>query len=384
MDLSFTPEQEMFRDSVRTFVERECGHDVMRKYDLAGEFPQEIMAKMATLGWYSAFTPVEQEGQGLTPIYLAIMAEEMARFSPSIASAYYITMWGVLNIDLHGSTEQKKYYLARVNAGKQNFSFSITEPDSGSDAAALRCRAVLEGGEWVINGQKMFCSQAGAPNNSIILCARTDPAAAKQKGISLIIVPNDAKGLEMRKMSTFSRRMLGTYELYFDNVRVPRGSLLGEVNKGWDYIIGHLERERMCMAAGSMGHAKQLLREIVTYVKQRKQFGQPLADFQAIRHTIADLKVQIACAELLVYKLAWLLETGRPCNTEAAEAKLFCTETLVSTSMQGMRLLGGYGLTEEFPMARGFREAMGAVTGGGTSNIQRNIISRNLLRDLRV
>lgn len=381
MDLAFTPEQDMFRNSVRDFIQRECAPEVIRKLDLAGEFPQDIMRKMAKLGWYTAFTPVEHGGQGLTPIYLAIMTEELARYSPSIASAYYLTIWGVLNINLHGTPEQKAYYLPRVNAGEQNFSFSITEPDSGSDAAALRCRAVADGDDWVINGQKMFCSQAGAPNNTIILCARTDATAAKQKGISLIFVPADAPGFEMRKMSTIARRIVGTYELYFDNVRVPRRNVLGEVNKGWDLIIGHLERERMCVAAGSVGHAKQVLADIVAYVKQRKQFGQPLADFQAIRHVLADLKVQIDCAELLVYKLAWMLETGRPCNTEAAEAKLFCTETLVDTSMQGMRLLGGYGLTEEFGMARAFREGMGGVTGGGTSNIQRNIISRNMLRD---
>ncbi len=381
MDLSFTPEQEMFRNSVRSFVQRECTPDLVRKLDLAGEFPEDIMRKIAKLGWFTAFTPVEQEGQGLTPVYLAIIAEELARYAPSVAASYYITIWGVLNINLHGTAEQKGYYLPRVNAGEQNFSFSITEPDSGSDAAALRCRAVLEGDHWVINGQKMFCSQAGAPNNTIILCARTDTTVAKQKGISMIFVPTDAPGFKMHKMSTISRRILGTYELYFDNVRVPRSNLLGEVNKGWDYIIGHFERERMCVAANSVGHAKQVLSDIVAYLKQRKQFGHALADFQAIRHTLADLKVQIDCAELLVYKLAWMLEKGLPCNTEAAEAKLFCTETLVNTGMQGMRLLGGYGLTEEFGMARAFRAGMGAVTGGGTSNIQRNIISRNMLRD---
>ncbi len=379
MQFLLTPDQQLFRDSVSTFVRKECPPDLIRKLDLAGEYPQQVMQKMAALGWYSAFTPEDMGGMGLGPLDLALMAEELARYSPSIASAYYITMWGVLNLNLHGTPEQKSYYLPRVAAGSQNFSFSITEPDSGSDAAALRCRAVLEQDEWVINGQKMFCTQAGAPNNTIILCARTD-TSAKHGGVSMIFVPTDAKGLRIQRMSTISRRMLGTYELYFDNVRVPRGNLLGEVNKGWEYILGHLERERMCVAAGSMGHAKQVLGEIVEYVKQRKQFGKSLGEFQAIAHVIADLRVQVDCAELLTYKVAWMLDKGLPCGPEAAAAKLFCTETLVNVSMQGMRLLGGYGLTEEFPMARAFRESMGAVTGGGTSNIQRNIIARSMLR----
>lgn len=379
MEFGFTQEQDMFRQSVRDFVAKECNSQVVRRLDLASEFPQDILTRMASLGWYAAFSEERHGGQGLGPMYLAILAEELARHSPSIAAAYYITMWGVLNLNLHGTEAQKAYYLPRVNAGEQNFSFSITEPDSGSDAAALRCRAVLEGDEWVINGQKMFCSQAGAPNNTIILCARTD-TTAKQKGITLFLVPANAKGLRLKRMTTISRRILGTYELYFDDVRLPKDAVLGEVNCGWEYIVGHLERERMCVAVNSVGHSKQIFQEILDYVRQRKQFGMPLSEHQAIRHTLADLKVRIDCAELLGYKLAWMLEKGLPCNTEAAEAKLFCTETLVESGMQGMRMLGGYGLTEEFPMARAFREGMGAVTGGGTSNIQRNIISRNILR----
>lgn len=380
MDFNLTEEQRMLRDSVRAFIERECPPERMRRLDLNGEYPSEILRKMGALGWYSAFTPEHQGGQGLGPVELALVSEEMARFSPSIATAYYMAIWGVLNINQHASEAQKAYYLPRVNEGRQSFSFSMTEPDSGSDAASLRTRAVLEGDEWVINGQKVFSTQADAPNNTIILCARTDPEARKHEGISLIFVPSDAKGLTKRRMSVMSRRMLGTYELHFDNVRVPRSAVLGEVNKGWNYIVGHLERERMTVSAACVGFAKQTFAELLQYLRERKQFGKALGDFQAIQHTIADLKVALDCAELLVYKVAWMLEQGIPCNTEAAECKLFCTETQLNISMQGMRLLGGYGLTEDFNMARAFREGMGAVTGGGTSNIQRNIIARNILR----
>ena len=379
MQFGFTQEQNMFRDSVRRFIERECTTTEIRRLDENGEFPQNIVQKMASLGWYSAFTDKDNGGMGLSATYLAIMSEELARFSPCIAAAYYITMWGVLNINLYGSEEQKKNYLPKVNEGKQNFSFSITEPDSGSDASALSCKAELDKNEWFISGQKIFCTQAAAPNNTIILCARTN-TNVKHEGISLFFVPNDSKGLTIKRMSTMSRRMLGTYELFFDNVRLPSHAILGEVDKGWSYIIGHLERERMCVAANSVGYAKQILNDIIQYVKQRHQFGQPLADFQVIQHTIADLKIQIDCAELLAYKVASMLEQEMPCSMQAAEAKLFCTETLVNTSMQGMRLLGGYGLTEEFGMVRAFREGMGAVTGGGTSNIQRNIIAKNIFR----
>lgn len=379
MDFSFTSDHDLFRKSVRDFMQKECPPDLVRRMDLNSEYPQELLSRMARMGWYSAFAPESQGGQGLGALYLAILCEELGRTSPAVAAAYYLTIWGTLNLNLYGSPEQQAYYLPRVNDGRQNFSFSITEPDSGSDAAALRCQAVLEGEHWVINGQKMFCSQAGAPNNTIILCARTDNSS-KRGGVSLIFVPADAPGLRMQRMSTIARRMGGTYELYFDNVRVPKSNILGEANKGWQYILSHFERERMCVALASVGHAKQILDESMAYVKQRSQFGQPLADFQAIRHTIANLKVQIDCADLLGYKVAWMIDAGIPCNTEAAEAKLFCCETLVDTAMQGMRMLGGYGLTEEFPMVRAFREGMGAVTGGGASNIQRNIIARNLLR----
>jgi len=380
LNFDFTDEQKMLRESVRNFIERECKPELMRKFDLERIYPSEILAKMAPLGWYSAFTPVEHGGQGLGPMELAIMSEEVARFSPSIATGYYMAIWGVLNIAKHGSPAHKDYYLPRVNEGRQTFSFSMTEPDAGSDAASLRTRAVLEGDEWVINGEKVFSTQAAAPNNTIILCARTDASSTKHKGISLLFVPHDAKGLTMTRLTTMSRRMLGNYALSFENVRVPRDAVLGEPGQGWSYIVDHLERERMTVAASCVGFAKQTFAEIVDYLRQRKQFGKALGEFQAIQHTVADLKVALDCAEMLVYKVAWMLERGIPCNTEAAECKLFCTETQVKIAFEGMRLLGGYGLTEDFGMARAFREGMGAITGGGTSNIQRNIIARNILR----
>ena len=376
MDFDYAEEERLFRDSVRAFVRKECTPEFLRAHDLEGKYPTDLMKKMAALGWFSAFTSEADGGQGLGASYLAIMAEELSRAAPSIASGYYITIWGVLNIALYGSQEQKDYYLPRVNAGEQNFSFSMTEPDAGSDAASLRARAELDGDEWVINGEKLFCTQAGAPNNTLIVCVRTDPNQTKHRGISLIFVPADAPGVTLKRMSVMARRMLGTYEIHLDNVRVPKSSVLGEPNKGWEYITSHLERERMCVAASSVGNAKQVLEDAVTYLKQRKQFGRSLSEFQVIRHLAADLKTSIDCASLLTQKVAWMIDNKIPCNAEAAEAKLFATETLLKTALEGMRFMGGYGLTEEFGMARAFRDAMGAVTGGGASNIQREIISR--------
>ena len=379
MEFGFDEDQELFRQSVRSFVEQECAPDLIRKLDRDATYPTEILAKMAPLGWYSAFSPENKGGLGLGPVYLAIMTEELSRFSLSVASAYYITMWGVLNLNYYGTEEQRKHYLPKVNEGKQNFSFSMTEPDAGSDAASLRTSAVLDGDEWVINGGKLFCTQAGAPNNTLILCVRTATSGPKHQGISMIFVPTDAKGLTLTRMELLPRRMLGTYELHFDNVRVPKSNLLGEQNRGWEYMVQHLERERMCVAAGCVGHAEQVLDDLVKYLRDRKQFGQPLSNFQAIRHTVAEFKVQVNAARLLVYKVAWMLERGLPCNSEAAQAKLFASELLVKLSFEGMRLLGGYGLSEEFPMARSFRESLGSHTGGGSANIQRNIIARDLL-----
>lgn len=378
MDFGFNSDEEMFRQSVRDFIARESTPEIIRKLDRDAEYPTKILKKMADLGWYSAFSPADQGGSALSPTYLAIMTEELSRYSLSIASAYYITIWGVLNLNLYGTEAQRKYYLPRVNAGDQNFSFSMTEPDAGSDAAGLRTKATLDGDHWVIEGEKLFCTQAGAPNNTLIVCTRTDSKAPKHKGLSLIFVPTDAPGLTLQRMEVMPRKMLGTYQIHFDKVRVPRSNLLGEVNRGWRYMVEHLERERMCVAAGCVGNAEQVLDDLVTYLKQRKQFGEPLSNFQGIRHTVAALRTEIHASRLLTYKVAWMLEKGLPCNSEAAQAKLYASETLVKTSFEGMRLLGGYGLSEEFGMARAFRESLGSHTGGGSANIQRNIIARDL------
>ena len=252
----------------------------------------------------------------------------------------------------------------------------MTEPQSGSDAAGARTRAVRDGDRWVINGTKTFCSGAHLPGATIVMLVRT--GEERYRGLSLFLVPNDVRGLTVTKLNTIVRRSLGTTQLYLDDVTLPQEALLGEVGEGWRYIGEHLELERLSLAASYVGNAQTALDDTINYIRNRKAFGRALSDFQVLKHRAAEDAVRLEAARLLTYSAATKLARGERAVKEVSMAKVFAAETLFKLAFDGMQALGGYAQLPEQDMERYFREAKHGMVGGGTNEIQHGIIAKEL------
>jgi len=286
------------------------------------------------------------------------------------------SMFTATNISSHGTPEQKTKYLPPVLSGERTFSIAMSEPQSGSDAAAARTRAVLEGDQWVLNGNKTWISGAHLPGATIVLLART--GEERYKGLSLFIMPNDTPGLTITKLNTIVRRSLGTTQLYLDQVRLPKDALLGELGMGWTYITEHLEHERLSLAASYVGNAQTALDDTIAYTKQRKAFGKSLSDFQVLKHRMAEDATAIEAARLLTYSAACKMARGESAMKEVSMAKVFAVDTLFKTAFNGMQALGGYGQLPEMDMERYLREAKHGMVGGGANEIQKSIIAKHM------
>jgi alkylation response protein AidB-like acyl-CoA dehydrogenase len=376
MDFQFTHEQRLWSDTVHSFMEKEVGREYTREHDANREFPEEVFQKMAKLGWLGLLVDEEEGGSAADPIMFAIFCEAIGKFSLDTAACIMTSMFTATNISRHGTAEQKRRYLQPFLAGNGKFSISISEPDAGSDAASARSTARLEGNEWVLNGNKVFCSGAHLPNATIAILART--SAERYDGFSLFLVPNTTKGLDIKKMNTLVRRSLGTTEFFMDNLRIPKDALLGEVGKGWHYIGEHLEYERLSIAASQVGNARTALDDTIRYTKERKQFGRPLSSFQVLKHRMAENEAELEAARLLVYSAACKMARGERAVKEVSMAKLFCSQVLFKIAFNGMQALGGYAQLPEYDMERYFREAKHGMVGGGTNEIQRSIIAKEM------
>jgi len=376
MDFRFTDEQQLWYDTLQTFMDKEVGREYTRAHDESREFPYEAYKKIADNGWLGILIPEEYGGMAADAVMFAIFCESIAKFSLDTAACVMTGMFTATNICSHGTPEQKEKYLPGFLRGDVRFSISITEPDSGSDAASLKTRAELDGEEWVINGNKVFSSGAHLPGNVIALLARTGPE--KHAGISLILVPNDAPGVELRKMNTIVRKSFGTTEIFLTDVRVPRENLVGDVNRGWEYLREHLEMERLSLAASYVGNARTALDDTIKYTKGRSQFGRPISKFQVLRHRMAEDEVAVEAARLLTYAAATKLARGERALKEVSMAKVYAAEVAFQVAFNGMQALGGYAQLPEYDMERYFREAKHAMVGGGTNEIQKSIIAKEM------
>lgn len=374
MDFRFTDEQRIWRDTVHSFMEKEVGREYTREHDASREFPWEVYRKMADLGWLGLLLPEGEGGSAADPVMFAIFCEGIAKYSLDTAACIMTSMFTATNISSHGTPEQKAKYLPPVLSGERTFSIAMSEPQSGSDAAAARTRAVLEGDHWLINGNKTWISGAHLPGATIVLLART--GEERYKGLSLFILPNDTPGLTITKLNTIVRRSLGTTQLYLDQVRLPKDALLGEVGMGWTYITEHLEHERLSLAASYVGNAQTALDDTIAYTKQRKAFGKSLSDFQVIKHRMAEDAIAIEAARLLTYSAACKMARGESAMKEVSMAKVFAVDTLFKTAFNGMQALGGYGQLPEMDMERYLREAKHGMVGGGANEIQKSIIAK--------
>lgn len=376
MDFRFTDEQRLWRDTLHDFMEHEVGREYTRKHDESRKFPDEAYQKIADNGWLGLLIPEEYGGLNADPVMYAIFCEAIAKFSLDFAAAVMTSMFTATNIAHHGTPQQQERYLPEFLAGRVKFSVSMTEPGAGSDAAGIQTKAVLDGDEWVLNGNKVFTSGAHLPETVITVLART--SADRHGGMSLILVPNTTEGVDVRKLDTIVRRSLGTTEIFFTDARVPRGNILGEPGSGWAFIGEHLEYERLSLAATYVGNARTALDDTIVYTKGRTQFGRALSSFQVLKHRMVENECEVEAARLLVYNAATKMARGERAIKEVSMAKVFAADVAFKTATNGMQALGGYAQLPEYDMERYFREAKHAMVGGGTNEIQRSIIAKEM------
>ena len=379
MDFDLTPEQQQLRDVAREFARAELG-DKIAPFDERHEFPHEIVTKLGPLGFLGALVGEEFGGAGLDYVSFALIVEELCRGDASIG----ITMWAhnslcANHIAIFGSPEQKRKYLPPLASGQVLGAWGLTEPGSGSDAAALATRAELRDGEWVLNGSKAFITNASVAATAVVM-ARTGPER-RSKGISTFILekgmPGFRSGKPYRKLGLHASN---TAELIFEDARVPEANLLGERGTGFEQAMKVLEGGRIAMAAMGVGIAQAAVDQAVKYMKQRTAFGKTLAEFNGLQGMIADLATEVEVARLLTLRAAYLKDAGRPAMHAAAMAKLFASEAAMKAATKAVQIHGGAGYITEFPVERIFRDAKLTEIGEGTSEIQRMLIAREILQ----
>lgn len=378
MEFGLTEAQKTLQSLVREFVAKECPPSVVNRWDEAGEYPTAIYQKMAALGLVGLVFPEEFGGSGGSILDMCILAEELGRAGYDLSAGLGLSIFCGLTLLRHGSDDQKHRFLPPLIAGDIRFSIAITEPDAGSDAANLKTLAQRDGNGYRVSGQKIFTTGAHLPGTIILTACRTNPSLPKHQGISILLIPNNADGVSVSRLRTMGRNITGTNIVYFNDVWVPEDNMLGPPDQGWPIILSGLQIERIYVSAAYVGAAQSAVDEALAYAKERRQFGRPIGEFQAIAHLLADMQTRVDAARLLVYRAAWLLSQGQPCDREISEAKLFCSETFVSVTGDAIQVLGGYGYTLDSSAQRHFRDARSTTITGGTSQVQRTIIARSM------
>jgi len=375
MDFAFTDEQKLLRETVRKLMDTHAPPEYIRRLDREQGYPYELYEKWVEAGLLSLPFPEELGGLGGSAVDLTIVAEELARKSPDFFMSYAGSVFTGLNIVRHGTAAQQQTWLPKLFSGEVRMAIAISEPEAGSDIGAMRTFAVRDGDVYVVNGQKLWVSGAGAKNTVLNVYLKTDRERNYREGLSLLLIDNDAPGVQLRKLDMLGRRCTGTYEVFFTDVRVPAGRLVGGENAGWECLLSGLQIERVCSAAGSCGGALAAFDLALAYAKQRVQFGRPIGTNQSIAHTLADLQTEIDAARTLMWRAAWMVATGQDALREITMAKLFASETYVKVANAGMQIFGGYGYSMEYDMQRHFRDSRSSTIAAGTSEMQRNVLA---------
>jgi butyryl-CoA dehydrogenase len=378
MDFQLTEEQQMMQRMVRDFAEKEI-RPITQEIDDTGEFPWEVIRKMGSLGLMGLPIPEEYGGSGADFITYAVAVEEISRVSGSIGITLAAhTSLGLDLIYRFGTEDQKRKYLPPLAAGKRLAAFGLTEPEAGSDASAVKTTALLDGEHWVINGQKIFIT-SGSVADVVIVAAVTDKSAGT-RGISNFIVEKDTPGFRPgRDEEKMGLKGSVTSQLFFEDCRVPKENFLGQPGEGFKQFLITLDGGRISIGAMAVGLAQGAFEAAVKYAKERVQFGQPIAKFQAIQWMIADMATEIDAARLMVYRAAWLKDKGVRFTKEAAMAKLYASEAAERACFKAIQIHGGYGYMKEYDVERIYRDNRLTTIGEGTSEIQRLVIARQVL-----
>jgi alkylation response protein AidB-like acyl-CoA dehydrogenase len=380
MDFTLSDEQSQIRDTLAAFAEREIKpHSA--KWDRDETFPRAVIEKIGELGFLGVSFPEKYGGGGADTLSQAIVVEGLSRYDASIGltcAAHMSLSCG--HIAMFAAEDHRGHFLPDMVRAKRLGAWCLTEPDSGSDASAMKTRAARAGDSWVINGAKMFITN-GSVADVYVVMAISD-ADAGRGGVSAFIVERGTPGLSNgRRIEKLGLRASDTAEVIFENVTVPARNLIGEPGMGYRQTLKVLEGGRVGIAGFATGIARGALEDAVAYAKERRQFGQPIAEFQAIQFMLADMATRIEASWLLTGRAAALKDAGRPFAREASIAKLFASEAAMWTTTKAVQIHGGYGYVTDFPVERYMRDAKLAEIGEGTSEVQRMIIAKSLLRD---
>ena len=380
MDFTFNDEQRAFRSLLRDFVEKEI-KPVAGEWERTGRYPTEIVEQMKEMGLFGMTIPEEFGGLGLDMVSFSLVFEELARGWMAIAGilgSHSLSCW---MINRYGTDEQKKKYLPELATGKRRSGIGLTEPGAGTDLQGIRTTAKLDGDSYVINGTKMWITNARYANPLPVLC-KTDPSATPaHKGMSVILVEQGTPGFTVnRDIGKLGYKGTESCEVVLDNVRVPKENLLGGIEgKGMQQVLAGLETGRLNVAARSVGIAQASYEAALEYSKNRQAFGQPISDFQAIQLKLATMATQTQAARLMVYWAASKADAGERVDMESGMAKYFASEVAIETSLEAMRVHGGYGYSTEFVVERLYRDAPLMSIGEGTNDIMRTVIAKSLL-----
>ena len=375
MNFDLTNEQKMIRDMAREFADKVIAPRA-EEMEKTGEFPYDILAKMGELGMTGIPFPEEFGGSGGDWVSMHLCIEELSRGDATFGALLDVTTSVAgQELNVFGTPAQKKKWLVPIAKGEKVGTFALTEPDCGSDAAALKTTAILKDGEWVINGTKMFISFVGLENASVVLVA----ARVSKDTISTFIVPKDAPGLEVgENLDKMALHAVVTNEVFLEDCRIPEENLLGDPNRGFAQHLAVLETGRISIAAVAVGVAQACLDQALRYSKKRSAFGQPIFNFEAIQFKLADMAVAIELARNQYLKAAWLKDQGRNHTFEATVAKLFASEMAEKVASDAVQIHGGYGYMHEYPVSRYYKGAKLLQIVEGTSEVLRMLLGRIL------
>ena len=378
MDFELSPEHEQLRRELRTFFEREAPVDVVAQHDRDEQFNAALYGKIAALGLCGLAFGEEYGGSDADQISICIAVEEVARATAALAYAWLPTAtFCAKGLARFGTEEQKKELLPRIAAGELRMAMGLTEPEAGSDLTHLTTRAVREGTDFVVRGQKVFTTGADTAGY-IFAFVRTDPSATASRGLSVLLVPTGARGVTIRPLRKLAGQATHTCEVFLDDVRVPERSLVGEAGHGSRIIFDLMDGERIYVGAEGTGLGQGALDMALAYAKQREQFGKPIIEHQAVAHLLADMAMDVQTARLITWNAAWKLQQGLDCTLEASMAKVYGSEAGTRCANRGMQILGGYSYMVEYGMERYWRETKLYEIAGGTNQVLRNVIARRL------
>ncbi len=379
MDFTLNESQRKLVEVVRDFCVREVKPHAM-EWDRDERFPSEVVAHLGELGLLGMTVPEELGGSALDTLSVACVVEEVARWDGSLAlTVASHNGLGTSHLLRFGSEELRKRYIPDIAAGKKLAAWGLTEPGSGSDAAGMRTAAVRKDKGWVLNGSKMFITQ-GTVGDVFVVLALTEPGL-RQKGVTAFLLEKGMRGFSRRPLhGKLGMRSSDTAELILEDVFVEDWRRIGEVNGGFIDTLKILDKGRITIGALAVGLGRGALEESVAYARERKAFGKPIGDFQALRWMMADMDTELDAARLLVWRAAWLVDQGKPFTREAAMGKLFASEAACRAAAHGVQIHGGYGITREFLVERIYRDVKLCTIGEGTSEIQRLVIARELFK----